>query len=54
MTRKGTDNFIQEYLYIEEVPLQIIEEHIAKTEKKSDEAPRGVEVIHLFGNEEDD
>lgn len=54
MTRKDTDGFIQEYLYIEEVPLHIYEEHKSKKENKTDESTRGFEVISLFGDEEDE
>lgn len=55
MTRKSNDNFfIQEYLYIEEYPLHIIDEEIYNAQKKkTDECQRGVEVIDLLGNEED-
>ena len=56
MTLKSNDgsNFVQEYLYIEELPLEMINpEFIQRPDNKTDEAPRGVCVIDILGNEED-
>ena len=56
MARKSNDGskFVQEYLYIEEFPLEMIEvEYVAPSHNKNDEAPRGVVVIDLLGDEED-
>jgi len=55
MTHNRNDsNFVQEYLYIEEYPLDIMEhEYVSKGKNKTDEALRGVCVIDILGNEED-
>ena len=57
MARKSNDNgskFVQEYLYIEELPIEMIEaEYISFSHNKNDEAERGVVVIDLLGDEED-
>lgn len=52
MAQEDPDKFIQEYLYIEEMPLQLIEDLPEKKNIKDDESPRGVVVISLFGDEE--
>ncbi len=57
MARKSNDNgskFVQEYLYIEEFPFEMIEvEYVAPSHNKTDEAERGVVVIDLLSDEED-
>lgn len=47
--RKST--FIQEYLYIEEIPLEYIEKEKIKKDQSS-EIDRGVFVIDLFNDKE--
>lgn len=53
MALKDSDKFKQEYLYIEEIPLQHIEEYKNDSNKKSDENKRGVHIVNIFGDEED-
>lgn len=48
MAREVND-FVQEYLYIEEFPVEMFE----KKDAKPVEAKRGIEIISIFGNEED-
>ena len=52
MAQEDSDKFIQEYLYVEEMPLLPIEDLPQKKNIKDDECPRGVTVISLFGDEE--
>ncbi len=54
MTQKDNNQFVQEYLYIEEPSPQIMEAYYMFTkEKDSDESVRGVVVIDLLGDEEE-
>ena len=55
MARKRNDgsSFIQEYLYIEELPFEMIEiDYTNQFNHKTDETQRGVVVIDLLGDEE--
>ena len=48
-TKSSTDGgFIQEYLYVEEMPLELLEDKRPKEKKPEEE--RGYIVIDLFGD----
>jgi len=52
MSIKRKDTFIQEYLYIEEMPpLPLNQEEVKKNQ--TDQTDRGVFVIDLFNDEEE-
>lgn len=51
MARKNSqseDKFVQEYLYIEEYPLEILKEQKSKKNDDEEEVERGVIIIDLM------